>query len=62
MYIWIWELRGFGILGQGVYETGEGNGKLVYEQPGYEVDGSCDSKEGSKEVKRARMGSKRERG
>ncbi len=49
-------------MGQGVYETGEGNGKLVYEQPGYEVDGSCDSKEGSKEVKRARMGSKRERG
>jgi hypothetical protein len=23
-------------------------GKLVYEQPGYEVDGSCHSKEGSK--------------
>jgi hypothetical protein len=39
---------GVGILEQGVYETGEGNGKLVYEQPGYEVDGSCHSKEGSK--------------
>ncbi len=23
-------------------------GKLVYEQPGYEVDGSCHSKKGSK--------------
>ncbi len=28
--------------------SGEGNGKLVYEQPGYRVDGSCHSKEGSK--------------
>jgi hypothetical protein len=26
VYIWIWELRGVGLLGQGVYETGEGNG------------------------------------
>jgi hypothetical protein len=42
------ELRGVGILGQGVYETGEGNGELVYEQPGYEADRSCHSKEGSK--------------
>jgi hypothetical protein len=40
--------RGVGILEWGVYEPGEGNGKLVYEQPGYEVDGSCHSKEGSK--------------
>jgi hypothetical protein len=31
-----------------VYEPREGNGKLVYEQPGYRVDGSCHSKEGSK--------------
>ncbi len=31
-----------------VYEPGEGMGKLVYEQPGNEVDGSCHSKEGSK--------------
>ncbi len=23
-------------------------GKIIYEQPGYEVDGSCHSKEGSK--------------
>jgi hypothetical protein len=29
-------------------EPREGNGKLVYEQPGYRVDGSCHSKEGSK--------------
>ncbi len=48
MYIWLWELRGVGILEQGVYETGEGNEKLVYEQPGYEVDGSYHIKEGSK--------------
>jgi hypothetical protein len=34
--------------GGGVYEQGKGNGKLVYEQPGYRVDGSCHSKEGSK--------------
>jgi hypothetical protein len=40
--------RGVGILEWGVYEPGEGNGKLVYEQAGYEVDGSCHSKEGSK--------------
>ncbi len=49
MYIWIWKTPGgrdFGL--GGVYEPGEENGKLVYEQPGYEVDGSCDSKEGSK--------------
>ncbi len=31
-----------------VYEKGEEMGKLVYEQPGNEVDGSCHSKEGSK--------------
>jgi hypothetical protein len=35
-------------LGGRVYGPGEGMGKLVYEQPGYEVDGSCHSKEGSK--------------
>jgi hypothetical protein len=28
MYIWIWELRGVGILEWGVYEQGEGNGKI----------------------------------
>ncbi len=39
---------GVGILGGRVYEPGEGKGKLVYEQPGNEVDGSCHSKEGSK--------------
>ncbi len=36
------------ILGGRVYEPGEGVGKLVYEQPGNEVDGSCHSKEGFK--------------
>jgi hypothetical protein len=35
-------------LGERVYEPDEGMGKLVYEQPGNEVDGSCHSKEGSK--------------
>jgi hypothetical protein len=39
---------GVGILGGRVYEQGEGMGKLVYEQPGNVVDGSCHSKEGSK--------------
>ncbi len=40
-----------------VYEPGEGMGKLVYEQPGNEMDRSCHSKEGSKYVEK---GSKRE--
>ncbi len=39
---------GVGILGGRVSEPGEEMGKLVYEQPGNEVDGSCHSKEGSK--------------
>ncbi len=33
--------RGVGILGGRVYEPVEGTGKLVYEQPRNEVDGSC---------------------
>ncbi len=33
--------RGVGILGGRVYEPSEELGKLVYEQPGNEVDGSC---------------------
>jgi hypothetical protein len=40
--------RGVGILGGRVYEQGEEMGKLVYEQPGNEVDESRHSKEGSK--------------
>ncbi len=40
--------RGVGISGEGPHGAGEGNGELVYEQPGKEVDGSCHSKEGSK--------------
>jgi hypothetical protein len=40
--------RGVGISGGRVYEPGEETGKLVYEQPGNEVDGSRHSKEGSK--------------
>ncbi len=32
--------RGVGISGRRVYEPGEGMGKLVYEQPGNEVDRS----------------------
>ncbi len=35
-------------------------GKLVYEQPGNEVDGSCHNKEGSKKVERGARGSKGE--
>jgi hypothetical protein len=42
------KLGGVGILEWGVYEPGEGNGKSVYKQPGYEVDRSCLNKEGSK--------------
>jgi hypothetical protein len=40
--------RRVGISGEGPHGAGEGNGELVYEQPGKEVDGSCHSKEGSK--------------
>ncbi len=40
--------RGVGISGKGPHGLGEGNGELVYEQPGNKVDGSCHSKEGSK--------------
>jgi hypothetical protein len=42
------KLQGGGISEWGVYEPGEGNGKLFYVQPGYEVNGSYHSKEGSK--------------
>ncbi len=42
------KLRGVGISGGRVYKTDEGMEKLVYEQPGNEVDGSCHNKEGSK--------------
>jgi hypothetical protein len=52
--------RGVGISGGRVYEPGEGTGKLVYEQPGNEVDGSCHKKEGSKKVERGVKGSKGE--
>jgi hypothetical protein len=48
VYLGLENPGGVGILGRGLYEPGEGNGKLVYEQPGNEVDGSCHSKEGSK--------------
>jgi hypothetical protein len=34
--------------GVGISGVGEGNGESAYQQPGYEVDGSCHSKEGSK--------------
>jgi hypothetical protein len=39
---------GLGFLVEGYMSQGREMGKLVYEQPGYEVDGSCYSKEGSK--------------
>jgi hypothetical protein len=53
---------GVGILGRGVYEPGEGNRELVYEQPGNEVEGSCHSKEGSKYVEGDRTGEQGEQG
>jgi hypothetical protein len=40
--------RGVGISGRGYMSQVREMGKLVYEQPGNEVDGSCHSKEGSK--------------
>ncbi len=39
---------GAGFLDEGVYEQGREMESSVYEQPGYEVDGSYHSKEGSK--------------
>ncbi len=48
VYLDLEKPRGVGISGGRVYEPGEGIGKLVNEQPGNEVDGSCHSKEGSK--------------
>jgi hypothetical protein len=39
---------GAGFWDEGVYEQGREMESLVYEQPGYEVDGSYHSKEGSK--------------
>ncbi len=41
IYLDLGNPRGSGFWSRGVYEPGEGNGKSVYEQPGYEVDGSC---------------------
>jgi hypothetical protein len=44
----------------GYMSQGREMGKLVYEQPGNEVDGSCHSKEGSKsKLRRVKQGSKR---
>jgi hypothetical protein len=48
VYLGLGNSGGSGFWSEMVYEPGEGNGKLVYEQPGYEVDGSCHNKEGSK--------------
>jgi hypothetical protein len=39
---------GSGFRGGGTMRQGRETGKLVYEQPGNEVDGSCHSEEGSK--------------
>ncbi len=43
VYLDLGNSGGSGFWNGGVYEPGEGNGKLVYEQPGYEVDGSYHS-------------------
>ncbi len=48
VYLDLGNSGGSGFWNGGVYEPREGNGKLVYEQPRYKVDGSCHSKEGSK--------------
>ncbi len=40
VYLDLGDPGGSGFWNGGVYEPGEGNGKLVHEQPGYEVDGS----------------------
>ncbi len=42
------KLREVGILEWGYMSQGREMGSLVHEQPGYEVDGSYHSKEGSK--------------
>ncbi len=48
VYLGLGNPGGSGFWSGGVYEPRKGSGKLVYEQPGYEVDGSCHSKDGSK--------------
>ncbi len=48
VYLDLGNSGGSGFWNGEVYEPREGNRKLVYEQPGYRVDRSCHSKEGSK--------------
>jgi hypothetical protein len=48
VYLGLGNSEGSGFWNEGYMSQGEGNGKLVYEQPGNEVDGSCHNKEGSK--------------
>ncbi len=48
VYLDLGNPRGAGFWDEGVYEQGREMESLVYEQPGYEVDGSYHSKEGSK--------------
>ncbi len=53
---------GTGNLEWGGNERGLRKGRSVYEQPGTRVDGSCHSKEGSKEVKGICKGDKKSKG
>ncbi len=48
VYLGLENPGGVGISGGGYMSQVREMGKLVYEQPGNEVDGSCHSKEGSK--------------
>jgi hypothetical protein len=62
MYIWIWETPGGQDFGLGATWARQGNKESVHEQPGDEVDGSCHSKEGSKEVDQGEQGEQGEQG
>ncbi len=48
VYLGLENPGGLGFWSRGYMSQVREMGKLVYEQPGYEMDGSCHSKEGSK--------------
>ncbi len=48
VYLGLGNSGGSGFWSGGCMSQGREMGSLVYEQPGYEVEGSCHSKEGSK--------------
>jgi hypothetical protein len=60
MYIWVWETPGAQDFGMGVYEQGEGNGKISLPAT-WERGGRILSQQGGFQVSKGRqMGSKRE--